>query len=419
MPGSTSSSRATPRITAAWLKAAPLGKVFAALTAGGAGVRVVGGAVRNTLLERAVTDIDLATTAQPADVMLLAKAAGLSVYPTGIGHGTVTVVADDVPYEVTTLRRDVETDGRRAVVAFTTDWSADAGRRDFTINALFSDADGTVFDPVGGLADLAARRVRFIGDAHRRIREDYLRILRFFRFTAEYADGAPDADGLAACTALKDGLASLSAERTGAEMMKLLSAARAGEMCAIMDGAGLLGLVLGGTTYPDRLMHLQAIEAALGVTAEALTRLAALALDDASDAAGLARRLRLAKADADALQSAATVNPGVDPAVPELEAKVAIYRLGPDAYRRAVLASWARSSDAATDPAWKSKYRLAELWRAPAMPFGGGDVLALGVAAGPRVGVILKAFEDWWIGQNFPADTAAQRGHLIALAKRD
>lgn len=410
-------SKTTKTLDAPWLNAAPLRKVFAALSADGHAVRAVGGAVRNTLLGMPVTDIDLATPAIPQDVMRLAAAAGLAVYPTGLDHGTVTVVADAVPFEVTTLRRDVETDGRRAVVAYTTDWREDAARRDFTINAIYCDAAGKLFDFHNGIDDLAQRRVRFIGDAHKRIREDYLRILRFFRFSAEYADGTPDSEGLAACTALKDGLAQLSAERAGAELMKLLRAPRAGEITRVMADAGILANVLGAPADPERLARLETIEAALGLMPDPVTRLAVLALDGPNDAAILARRLRLSNADAQSLEGAVTVNPAFDSRAPEAAQKAALYRLGTDAYRRAMLAAWARSGAAPTDPAWRAKCQLATRWRAPSMPVSGTDVLALGVPAGPRVGVILKAFEAWWIGQDFPGDQTVNKDRLAALIR--
>jgi poly(A) polymerase len=213
-----------PRVSGEWLTSKPLAKVFAAFKAANSEVRAVGGAVRNSLIGRPVIDVDLATTATPDAVIRLANDAGLKVVPTGLDPGTVTLVTDRASFEVTTLRRDVETDGRHAVVAFTTSWEEDARRRDFTINALYCDANGTVYDPIGGLADLRRRRVRFIGDAEARIREDYLRILRFFRFSAEYGNGQLDAEGLRASIALKEGLSRLAAERIRGELLKLLAA---------------------------------------------------------------------------------------------------------------------------------------------------------------------------------------------------
>jgi poly(A) polymerase len=408
---------ATVRIDAPWLKSAPLAKVFAAFAAEGVEVRAVGGAVRNALLGCASADVDLATPALPANVTRIADAAGLSVYPTGIDHGTVTVVADGVPFEVTTLRRDVETDGRRAVVAFTRDWDEDAARRDFTINALYCDATGTVCDQVGGLADLNARRVRFIGDASMRIREDYLRILRFFRFTAAYAEGAPDAAGLSACIALKDGIAKLAGERVGAEMLKLLAAPRAGDVVKVMQAVSILSAVLGNRCDAENLERLQAIEAALELTPDALTRLAALAIDRPEDVAPIADRLRLSKAETDALNHAASVNVARDSEPFDNASRSVIYRVGSEAYKRAYLIAWARSQALATDPAKTQNFASAVKWRAPTMPFKGSDVLALGVAPGPRVGVILKAFEAWWIGEDFPADGTGLSNKLNALAR--
>jgi poly(A) polymerase len=212
---------------AEWLQWPETAKVFAALNAEGVETRAVGGAVRDALLGLPVTEIDLATTAVPQKVMTLAREAGLKAIPTGIEHGTVTVIVDEMPFEVTTLRRDVETFGRHAKVAFTEDWEEDARRRDFTLNALYADREGIVFDPLGFYADLMEGRVRFIGDAEARIKEDYLRILRFFRFNAYYGRGPLDADGLAASVKLREGLAQLSAERVAAEMRRLLVAPRA------------------------------------------------------------------------------------------------------------------------------------------------------------------------------------------------
>ena len=303
-----------PRVNGAWLHSAAIGKVFAALEAGKAEARIVGGAVRNALIDRPVHEVDIATTAVPEEVMRLALEAGLGAHPTGIDHGTVTVVADGVPFEVTTLRRDVETDGRHAVVAFTTVWQEDAARRDFTINALYCGKDGTLYDPVGGLDDLRKRRVRFIGDAEARIREDYLRILRFFRFSAAYGNGQLDRTGLAAVIALKDGLSRLSPERVRAEILKLLAARNAAEVVSAMHESGVLQLAIPTTADPERLTRLQAIERALGQPPDALARLAALAVDEPSQALSLAQHLRLSNAEAEVLQKAAVIHPALDPA---------------------------------------------------------------------------------------------------------
>lgn len=382
----------------------------------GGAARVVGGAVRNALLHEPITDIDIATPLLPQDVMARAGAAGLGVHPTGIDHGTVTLVADGHAFEVTTLRRDVETDGRRAVVAFATDWKDDAERRDFTINALYAARDGTVFDYFGGLGDLAEKRIRFIGSAEQRIREDYLRILRFFRFYAQYGHGAPDAEGLAACAGLKDGIARLSAERLGTEMMKLLAAPRAADAVAQMAESGVLDAVLGPGTQPARLTKLTAIERAAARGPDAITRLAVLALEDAGLASPLAARLRLSKNEAEGLAGAAQPHPAFDPQRAEHEAKALLYRIGAQTYARAALFDWAASSDAPGDAARLQRANLPERWQAPPLPVRGADVLALGVKAGPKVGEVMKAFEDWWISAGFPGDTALQQAKLSALA---
>jgi poly(A) polymerase len=401
-----------PRLSGSWLQSPAISKVFAALANGGAEARVVGGAVRNALIDRPVKDVDIATTALPDDVMRLARDAGLAAHPTGIDHGTITVVADKQPFEVTTLRRDVETDGRHAVVAFTTQWEEDAARRDFTINALYCAADGTLYDPVGGLDDLRNRRVRFIGDAEARIREDFLRILRFFRFSAEYGNGHLDPIGLAAADALKDGLSLLSAERVRAEMLKLLTAPSAVDVLNVMYKAGILQLVIRTRLEPDRLARLAAIEAALGEPPDPLTRLAALAIIQPGDDAFLTQQLKLSNAEASRLAVASSGDPGIDPAASASAARAALYRLGPESFRRATRLAWARSGASQSDPDWRARALLPDRWKAPMMPFTGSDVLALGITPGPAVGDILQGFESWWIENDFPSD-AEQRSKLL------
>lgn len=405
------------RLSAPWLSAAPLQKVLSALTKGGREARVVGGAVRNTLAGHPITDIDIATTATPDDVLDLAGAAGLAVHPTGIAHGTVTVVADGVAFEVTTLRRDVETDGRRAVVAFTTDWSEDAHRRDFTINAIYCGADGVLYDPTGGREDLKRRSVRFIGDASARIREDYLRILRFFRFSAGYGVGPLDPEGLEASAALKDGIAHLSAERIWAELKKLLTTPRASEVVRIMADKSILTAVLGGPASPDDLARLQAIESVLEIEPDPITRLAALATADAASAAKLATKLRLSRAEEHALRGANARDSGLDPSSGEAAAHAALYRLGAETYGRAQRLTWARSRTPPTDHAWRERASLPERWTVPSMPFSGADAVALGIPAGPRVGRLLDAFEKWWIEAGFPNDVELLQTRFAALAK--
>jgi poly(A) polymerase len=276
------------RIEGSWLAANGLRAVLGCLAGGGHQALLVGGCVRNALIGQPVADIDIATDATPLRVTELAAAAGLRVVPTGIEHGTVTVIADGVSHEVTTFRRDVETDGRRAVVAFSEDMAEDAARRDFTINALYADLTGAVMDPVGGLADIAARRVRFVGDASQRIREDYLRVLRFFRFYAWYADPreGPDAEGLAACAALSAGTETLSRERVGSEMRKLLAAPNPAQALAMMQVSGVLSFVLPGADARAMpvLTHLEG-----GLTPDWRRRLAALGGEETTDALRLSR----------------------------------------------------------------------------------------------------------------------------------
>jgi poly(A) polymerase len=395
-----------------WLARRETRAVFDALAAGGFAARAVGGAVRNALLGRPVVDIDIATPARPEQVIAAARAAGLAAVPTGMEHGTVTVIAAHVPHEVTTLREDVETHGRHATVAFTDDWVADARRRDFTINALYCSADGEVFDPLGAYGDLEARRVCFIGEAGERIREDYLRILRFFRLTAEYGEGPPDREGLAACVAKRDGLARLSAERVRQEMLRLLAARRAPELARAMQDYGLLGYVLPAAPRPMLLARFAAIEAELGLAADAVLRLAALAVELPEDADRLRERLRLSNEEHARLSRAALRGLDIGGRSEERMAKACLYADGEAAYRERVLVAWVRSGDAPTSHAWRERLALAERWRPPRFPLGGADVIALGVLAGPRVGELLRALEAWWIAGDFAVDETALRAEL-------
>jgi poly(A) polymerase len=389
---------------APWLVRPETQAVLAALEAGGAGARVDGGAVRNALLDTHVKDLDIATTAVPRDVIRLAEAAGLKAIPTGVEHGTVTVVAEHVPFEVTTLRRDVETFGRHATVAFTDDWAQDARRRDFTINAFYCDREGVVYDPLDGYADLKAQRVRFIGDASERIREDYLRILRFFRFTATYAKGEPDAEGLAATLSLRGGLAQLSGERIRAEMLRLLEAPRAVEIVSVMTRSGLIDDVLGCPGDADLLGRLAAIESALDLEPDALLRLAALAAARPGAALALRERLRLSNAEFERLARVAMPDRGFDPAQPEKEAKAFIYRHDAQTFRDGALLAWARSGASPNDKERRDRFLLPTRWQAPTIPVRGSDVVEAGIAEGPAVGRIVRAFEDWWIAEGFPSE---------------
>jgi poly(A) polymerase len=408
---------APPRLTgAAWLARRETQAVLAALRARGFAARAVGGAVRDALMGRPVADVDIATDARPDEVMAAVVAAGLKAVPTGLAHGTITVVAGDRHFEVTTLRRDVETHGRHATVAFTGDWAEDARRRDFTLNALYCSADGEVFDPLGGYPDLLARRVRFIGAPAERIREDYLRILRFFRQTADYGRGPADAEGLAACVRERAGLARLSGERVREELLRLLAAPRGPEIAALMQDYGLLPAVLGAAPRPTLLARLAAIEAAQGLAPDAVLRLAALAVEVEEDALGLRERLRLSNEQTETLRRAAVRRPKVDLPATEAEARAALYRLGPEAYGERVLIAWARSGDPPDSEAWRRQLALPERWQAPTFPLGGADVLAQGVPPGPRIGELLRTLEAWWIAGDFGADAAMLRAKLRELA---
>ena len=329
--------------TAEWLLAPATQAALGFLADNGFDSRVVGGAVRNALLGRAVGDIDIATTAKPEQVIASAKALGIKTIPTGIEHGTVTVLIKGKSFEVTTLRRDVVTDGRHATVAFTDDWAEDASRRDLTLNALYCDASGTISDPLGGIDDVLARRVRFIGDARARIREDYLRILRFFRFTAEYSDGAPDQAGIDASLAERHGLLALSAERVRAELVRLLIAPRAVPTIVAMAGHGLLTALLPIAPRMGIFANLVAIEATNSLPPNAPLRLAALTVAVNEDATRLADRLRLSTAERNVLVRSAN-SQRLDPMSDDRSLRATLYRLGETSFAEASLISWAASS---------------------------------------------------------------------------
>ena len=392
---------------AGWLKAGALPRLLAVLDCDGEAARVVGGAVRNALLGLDVAEIDVATTAVPDEVVRRVTAAGFKPVPTGIAHGTVTVVINKHPFEVTTLRQDVETYGRHAKVAFGRDWRTDAERRDFTINALSATRDGAVYDYVGGLDDLGARRVRFIGDPHRRIAEDYLRILRFFRFHAAYGHGHPDAEGLAACIAGRGGLDQLSRERVRMELMKLLLAPHAAPTLTAMTDAGLLVRFLGGVPYLASFANIAKVEAAIGAAPDPARRLGALAVAVAEDAERLWQKLRLTNNEHARLASMAEGWRRISPGFGELAARALLYRLGPEAFTDHALLGWARSQASAHDAAWHMLATLPQRWSAPVFPLHAADFIARGVAKGPVLGAVMRAAETAWIAAGFPSDAAA------------
>jgi poly(A) polymerase len=394
-----------------WLKSGPTADVLGLLNGNGEEARVVGGAVRNALLGVAIGDIDIATTAVPEEVIRRAKAAGIKSVPTGIEHGTVTLVLDARPFEVTTLREDTETFGRKAKVAFGRDWAGDAHRRDFTINALSVGADGVVHDYVGGLDDIAVRRVRFIGDPGQRIEEDYLRILRFFRIHAAFGVGEPNRPGYLACIEARGGLASLSAERVRMEMLKLLIAAGALVAVRAMVDGGLLHAIFGGVAYTGPFAAMIEAERVLGLMPDAVRRLAALGVAVTEDAKRLSTRLRLSNAEARRLDSMGHRwwrLGGMD----EARARQRLYRLGEDDYRDRLMLAWARSGRDAASPHWRELARLPQRWSAPKFPLKAADFIARGVAEGPVLGQALALAEDAWLAADFPLDQSA----LAALA---
>jgi len=369
-----------------------------------------------------LSDIDIATTAQPDEVVRRATADGLKTVPTGIDHGTVTLVVGGMPFEVTTLRRDVETFGRKAKVAFGRDWKVDAERRDFTMNALSISLDGTVHDYVDGLADLRAHRVRFIGEPARRIAEDYLRILRFFRFHASYAHGPPDPAGLHACIAARDGLRTLSRERVRAELMKLLLAPFAVPTLAVMVEAGFAAPLLGGVALLASFANMIKVEEAAAVAPDAVRRLGALGVFIAEDVERLRERLRLFNAEYERLAAMADRWWRVSPALGEAGARALLYRLGPVAYVDRALIAWTRAPQGAADPAWHDLATLPMRWTAPRFPLKSAHLLARGVAKGPALGAAMRAAEDSWIAAEFPldqitldriADAAAQSATVV------
>jgi poly(A) polymerase len=392
----------TPRLDPQpWMLAPETRRVMDALTAERPGcARFVGGCVRNALLGEPVADIDIATQLAPDVVARVCRDAGLAVHPTGIEHGTVTVVANHAPFEVTTLRRDVETDGRRATVAFTEDWTEDAQRRDFRINALYASADGDVFDPTGGgLEDARLRRVVFVGEAETRIREDYLRILRFFRFNAWYAGEAPDADGLAACGRLKDGLSGISVERIWMEMRKLLAAPAPMEALRAMAATGVLGRLFPEAHGLDLVEALVRLERSEGATPDPLLRFLALFPLEGELAASVARRLKMSNEERDRLVFAAReASPMSPPASPE-EARATLYRIGHVAVLDRAMLAWA--AEPAAGASWRALVDVARTWPRPSMPVSGEDVMARGVPGGPEVGAALRRLEAAWIASDF------------------
>lgn len=388
-----------------WLTSGPVPDLIGLIGVDGDEVRPIGGAVRNWLLGLPPGDVDLATTASPTVVAERARAAGLKVVPTGIEHGTVTVVAGGTGYEITTLREDIETDGRRAVVRFGHDWRADAQRRDFTINAMSLSRDGSLFDYFGGRQDLAARRVRFIGDAVARIREDRLRILRLFRFHATYGAGEVDRAALSACIAEREGVAALSRERLRAELLKLVVAPEAAATLQVMTDAGLLGPILGGVPLCGDLGRLARIEAEMGLPAEPARRLGALAVLVREDAQRLRERLALSNEELRRIDGIGHGWHGLDPRAGAVAAKSLLYAIGRRGYRDRALVAFARSGAETGDSAWRDLVTLPERWTPPSFPLTGDHLMRRGLAPGPQIGAVLAEVKRRWMAADFPTAT--------------
>lgn len=408
-----------------WMTAPETVAVMTALVAAGGEARFVGGCVRDALLGRKVSDIDIATHEPPERVMNLLARAAIKAIPTGIRHGTVTAVVGTRHFEITTLRRDVETYGRHAKVEYTNDWQADAARRDFTMNALFCSVDGTIYDPFGGLADIGARRVRFVGDPEARIREDVLRLLRFFRFQAHYGSSPVDLAALAACSRLAHLLPTLSGERVCGETLKLVIAPEPASVIELMREAGVLSQFLPEAMCIDRLRAMVTIEGTspreLVPRADPIRRLAALLDGSETSALAVATRLRFSNVERDRLVGLAG-DPVLLPDLPAPARHRLIYRYGRGRYRDLVLVHWAdaiargAAIDRRVNDAWLELLRAGAEWIAPRFPLKGRDAVQLGVPPGPAVGRLMATIEDWWIAGDFQGDRETCLAKLKDLA---
>lgn len=363
--------------------------------------RFVGGCVRNALIDEPVSDIDIATQLKPDGTLAALDRAGIRAVPTGIEHGTITAVVDGTPFEITSLRRDVETDGRRAVVAFTTSWDEDAQRRDFNMNALYADADGVLFDPTGqGLSDLAERRVAFIGDAEQRLREDHLRNLRFFRFSAWYGSGL-DPVGLAACRAQREGLGQIAAERIWTEIHKLLSATSPWATVKSMFEAGVMEVVMPHAAWTERAEGSVHLEMRRDVKIDAMQRLMAL-LEQAPDtAATVAERLRLSGKERSRLVDWAKSPWFAPEEFDELSLCKSLYTVAQETGVDCVLSDWSRNVHDGRDHDWQRALELARIWTRPTFPLTGKDLVKAGFKPGPELGELLSSLEARWVESGF------------------
>ncbi len=399
-----------------WLQDEGAVKILAALPKGS--TRFVGGCVRNGIMGEPIGDIDLATQLEPVEVQNALKEAGIKTVPTGIAHGTLTAVVNKVPYEITSLRKDVETDGRRAVIAFTKDWAEDAVRRDFTINALYADADGTVFDPSGqGLDDIKARKFRFVGEADARVTEDYLRIMRYFRFLAWYGEKTKtDAEALRACRENRAGLKQLSAERVWMELKKFLSAPNPVRAAQIMLTHKILTLVLPEASNVEGLERLIELETRENLTIDPELRLMAMSGRDEFALAGLAKRLRLSNKEKTRLLAWGGNRVPFALDMVERALKQGIYASGPQTSYDRMMIRAAGEDDVLLSGQWVAKARFAKEWDIPVFPLVGKDLQKAGVKDGPEMGKILRALKELWVRSGFEADKTKL---LMALSLLD
>ena len=392
-----------------WMTAPETVQVMAALGES----RFVGGAVRDALLGASVADIDIAVPMPPSEVLARLVAQNIKVIETGMDHGTVTAIAGTHAFEITSLRRDVEADGRHAVIAFTDDWAEDAARRDFTINALYASASGEIFDYATGVEDLIAGKVRFMGDARLRIAEDYLRVLRLFRFHAWYGKGDVDAEGLRAAAEAKDKLKSLSAERIAKEMLRLLEAGNPTPVLRVMAATGILSELLPGALQLPRLERLLEIDADNFSPCDRVLRLAALLPEDGEAAHAAADALKLSNADRTRLEQALS-GERIAAYLSAKDARRLLYRIGVARFRDKIWLAWAGAPKGANAIQWRMLLTMADNWQRPRFPLTGLDVMQAGVPEGPEVGRVLAQVEDWWVGGDFASDEGALRDRLRA-----
>jgi len=406
----------------AWMQTDSTRAVIAALTAEGAEVRFVGGCVRDSVLHRPIKDIDIATHQPPQQVMEMLERAGIRAIPTGIDHGTVTAVIGRDHFEITTLREDVETNGRHAQVSFTDDWVTDASRRDFTMNAMFADPQGRIYDPFNGLRDLGDGTVRFVGDPLTRIDEDVLRLLRFFRFYAHYGRPPMDKTALAACRKRAGDLMRLSGERLSGELIRLLEAPDPAETLAVMRSNGILETILPEAQHIGRLKMLSWLESRALVRddlhPDPIRRLACLLVGEKAEILAIGERLKLSRSECQRLLTIVLPPVTIQAETSPMTLRQAIYHHGTATIRDLILTAWAQERDmvgrfgSSHSEKWIRQLDLCTAWTPPSLPIRGADCLEAGLPKGPAIGTALSAVEDWWLDQDFQPDRRACLEHL-------